>query len=157
MRPALLDAASFSIEINPSKDAVSEAAKVGEDADLASTIKEEVPAAVVGPTFQPANSPPSPSGSPVGLVDASKLVFLDTHSWVCSVDLEGPGNSSVSCFRHFLVPYDWFSGTRDVICAVAQRDVLFARNDDVAMIKGGLEYAEKVNVENVGKISNESI
>jgi hypothetical protein len=83
----------------------------------------------------------------VGLRDAGKLVFLDTHSWVCSADLEGLGNSSVSYSRHFFVPYGWFSGIRDVICAVAQRDVLFARNDDVAIVKGGLEYAEKVNVE----------
>ena len=45
------------------------------------------------------------------------------------------------------MPYDWFAGTRDVVCAVAQRDVLFARNNDVAVVKGGLEYAEKVNAD----------
>lgn len=32
-----------------------------------------------------------------------------------------------------------------MICAVAQRDVLFARNGDVAIIKGGLEYVERDN------------
>jgi len=83
----------------------------------------------------------------VGLGDDGKLVFLDTHSWVCSADLDGLSNSSVSYSRHFFVPYDWFAGTRDVICAVAQRDVLFARNDDVAIVKGGLEYAEVVSME----------
>lgn len=45
------------------------------------------------------------------------------------------------------MPYGWLAGTRDVICAVTQRDVVFARNDDVAIIKGGLEYAEKVDAQ----------
>ena len=31
--------------------------------------------------------------------------------------------------------------------AVAQRDVLFARNDGLTIIRGGLEYVEKVNAE----------
>ena len=34
-----------------------------------------------------------------------------------------------------------------MLCAVVRRDVVFARNDDVAIVRGGLEYAEKVDVE----------
>ncbi|TVY91981.1 Vegetative incompatibility protein HET-E-1 [Lachnellula willkommii] len=75
-----------------------------------------------------------------------KLVFLDTHSWVCSASLESTLGSSISCSRHFFVPYDWFSGTRDIVCGLARRDVIFARNDNVAIIKGELEYVEKVDV-----------
>lgn len=83
--------------------------------------------------------------------DANQLVFLDTHSWVCSADLEtlkSHKGSFITYSRHFFVPYDWLAGTRDVVCAVApRRDVLFARNDDLAVIKGGLEYAEKVDAD----------
>ena len=83
--------------------------------------------------------------------DAKQLIFLDTHSWVCSADLETlkkHNGSMITYSRHFFVPYDWFAGTRDVVCAVTpRRDVLFARNNDLAVIKGGLEYAEKVDAE----------
>lgn len=82
----------------------------------------------------------------IGISESGKLVFLDTHSWVCSASLESTFGSSVSYSRHFFVPYDWFSGTRDIVCGLARRDVIFARNDDVAIIKGGLEYVEKVGV-----------
>jgi WD40 repeat protein len=147
----LLDAASFSIENNLANVAVSEAAKVGKDANMVSIREEDTAAAVSIPLLDPQLAALAHRvAHVVGLGDAGKLVFLDTHSWVCSADLEGLGNSSVLYSRHFFVPYDWFSGIRDVICAVAQRDVLFARNDDVAIVKGGLEYAEKVNVEVAG-------
>lgn len=144
----LLDAASFSIDNNPAKDGISEAAKVRENADTVS-IREEAAAEAVsvmllGPQLA---TLAHRVAHVVGLGNTGKLVFLDTHSWVCSVDLESLSNSSVSYLRHFFVPYDWFSGTRDMICTVSQRDVLFARNDDVAIVKGGLEYVEKVNAE----------
>ncbi len=142
----LLDAASLSIKSNPAKEAVSEAAIVRKDTDTVSIGEETAAAAVsvllLGPQLAALTHHVA---HVIGLGAAGKLVFLDTHSWVCSADLEGLGNSSVSYSRHFFVPYDWFSGTRDVICAVAQRDILFARNDNLAIVKGGLEYAEKVN------------
>jgi hypothetical protein len=144
----LFDAASFSIENNPGKDAVSEAARAGKDADTISIRGEATAAAVSNPLLGPQLATLAHCVAHViGLDATGKLVFLDTRSWVCSVDLEGLGNSSVLYSRHFFVPYDWFSGIRDVICAVAQGDILFARNDNVAIVKGGLEYTEKVNAE----------
>ncbi len=80
----------------------------------------------------------------------TKLVFLDTGSWVCSIDLVLNGivvdlGSITSYTRHFFVPYDWFAGTRRPIGGVTEQgDVVFAKNGDVAIIKGGLEYAEVV-------------
>ena len=82
----------------------------------------------------------------IGVSESGKLVFLDTHSWVCSANLESTFGNAVSYSRHFFVPYDWFSGTRDIVSGLARRDVVFARNDDVAIIKGGLVYEEKVDV-----------
>jgi hypothetical protein len=143
----LLDAASFSIETDPSKEVVLEAAEVGADGV---SIREEVGAlaAVSVPLLGPQLAALAHHFAHViGLNDAGKLIFLDTRSWVCSVDLEASSNSPVSYSRHFFVPYDWLSGTRVVICVVTHRQVLFARTDDVAIVKGGLEYVEKVNVE----------
>lgn len=82
----------------------------------------------------------------IGISDSGKLVFLDVNSWVCSTGLESILVNSLSYSRHFFVPYDWFSGTRDIICTLTRRDVIFIRNDDVAIIKGGLEFIEKVDV-----------
>ncbi|CZT03944.1 related to NACHT and WD domain protein [Rhynchosporium graminicola] len=82
----------------------------------------------------------------IGISESGSLVFLDTHSWVCSASLESTFGKAVSYLRHFFVPYDWFSGTREIVCGLAKRDVVFARNDDVAIIKGGLEFVEKVDV-----------
>ena len=147
----LLDAAPFSIDNFLANEASSEVDKVGKDRDKVSITKEDTAAAgalVSIPLLGTHLATLAQSVAHiVGLGDANQLVFLDSHSWVCSADLEGLSNSPVSYSRHFFVPYDWFAGIRDVLCTVARRDVLFARNDDVAIIKGGLEYVEKVNAE----------
>ena len=78
---------------------------------------------------------------------SSKLVFLDSKSWVCSVDLitttEVP-----SYMRHFFVPYDWFAGSRRLLSDVAaNKSLVFAKNGDVAIVKGGLDVSEVVSLE----------
>ncbi|ORY66267.1 NACHT and WD domain protein [Pseudomassariella vexata] len=83
----------------------------------------------------------------IGVSDAGRMVFLDKQSWVCSVELQSLGASPPTQLRHFFVPYDWFSGERGITCAVSQRDILFGHNDELAIVKGGLEYAENVSVE----------
>ncbi|OQV04907.1 hypothetical protein CLAIMM_09721 [Cladophialophora immunda] len=97
----------------------------------------------------------------IHLSDTGKLIFLDANSWVNSIDLDGldrsvvttaatlapgPRTPSIQYSRHFFVPYDWFSGTRDIVCAATARDILFARNGEIAIIKNGLDYAEEVVV-----------
>jgi hypothetical protein len=76
---------------------------------------------------------------------ADRMIFLDTGSRVCSVELEGQGNY-LSYTRHFFVPYDWFAGTRCPIGRITSQGdvVVFGKNGDVAVIKGGMEYAETV-------------
>ena len=84
----------------------------------------------------------------IGLINSSRLLFIDTTSWVCSVDLNSkPKVAEYSYTRHFFLPYEWLAGKRDVICALVQRDILIARNDELAIIKGGLEYGEEVCAE----------
>jgi hypothetical protein len=81
-----------------------------------------------------------------GAARRSKLVFLDDRSWVCSIDLYGLETEEAaftSYTRHFFVPYDWFAGTRSPIGAVTSYgDVVFAKNGDVAVVQGGLDYAD---------------
>lgn len=82
----------------------------------------------------------------IGLRNGSQLVFLDTHSWVCSIGLGSLNGGSITYDRHFFVPYDWFAGTRHIICGIADREVVFARNDNVVIVKGGLEYTDVIEI-----------
>lgn len=147
----LHDAAPFSIEDLPAEKDIFKAAKGGKDDHDISLTDEAVVAAAAAvsvPLLGPQLAVLAHRVAHViGIGDANQLIFLDTYSWVCSVDLEGLSNGSLPYSRHFFVPYDWLAGTRDVLCAVAQRDIVFARSADVAIIKGGLEYSEMVNAE----------
>ena len=81
----------------------------------------------------------------VGLL-GSTLIFLDPSSWVCSVDLSAAVADNIY-MRHFFVPYDWFSSTRELVCAVtAKRDVVFVRVGEIAIVKRGLEDGECVRL-----------
>ncbi|PGH11162.1 hypothetical protein AJ80_07264 [Polytolypa hystricis UAMH7299] len=81
------------------------------------------------------------------VINGTKLIFLDTRSWVCSVDLQNLNQPLVSYCRHFFVPYDWFSGIRDVISAVTKRDIIFSRRDHIVIVKGGLDSGAELSVE----------
>lgn len=80
----------------------------------------------------------------IGLCGA-KIVFLDRDLWVCSVDTEkGKAESYV---RHFFIPSDWYSQQKQLIIQVSSKgDVLFAKNNEIAIIKNGLDYEEEVSV-----------
>jgi hypothetical protein len=82
----------------------------------------------------------------IGICESSRLVFLDTGSWVCSVRLENRTPDITSYSRHFFIPYDWVAGSRDVICAVLRRDILFARNDDLVIIRGGFDFTAEIHL-----------
>ena len=130
----LLDAAPLNIENPPASEDLSQAGKESSSAD------DKASSPFFGPEFA------AIALHVAGFVDANQLIFLDTRSWVCSVYLDTLDKDSVSYSRHFFVPYDWFAGTRDIVCVVARRDLVFARNDDVAIVRGGLDFAEVVDV-----------
>ncbi|KAJ5319962.1 hypothetical protein N7508_000245 [Penicillium antarcticum] len=91
----------------------------------------------------------------IGIDESRKLVFLNQSFWVCSVDLSESGletvkrkdGPSIAVSKHFFVPYDWFAGRRDVVCALAKSDIVLTRGGDLAVIRGGLDYAETVCLE----------
>lgn len=91
----------------------------------------------------------------IGIHESGRLVFLNRCSWVCSINLGSSSldNSSrtnsrtVEVTEHFFVPYDWFAGKKDIVCALTKRDILLTRGGDLAVVRGGLAYAERVYVE----------
>ncbi|PYH86403.1 NACHT and WD domain protein [Aspergillus uvarum CBS 121591] len=82
----------------------------------------------------------------IGVLTQTRVVFLDTHSWVSSFDLDQPREQRASYTRHFFLPYDWFSGIQNILCALSQRNILVAYNSDMAVIKGGLDYSQVVEI-----------
>jgi hypothetical protein len=137
----LLDATSFSLAHPSTTEDVTPTSNSKKEAGKAPIKNESANPVITSPLLV---SLTSCVAQVIGFRETGKLIFLDTHSWVCSSDLEDPGTGSVSYVRHFFVPYDWLSGTRDVICAILKRNVLFARNDDVVIVKGGLEHVEMI-------------
>ena len=81
---------------------------------------------------------------------AGKVVFLDTHSLVCTADLNKLEDSKELYVRHFFAPYNWFSGSKHIISILARRDVLITRKSDLAVIRGGLEYILPVESPGLG-------
>ncbi|KAI0864304.1 NACHT and WD domain protein [Xylaria cubensis] len=74
------------------------------------------------------------------------LLFLDNQSWVASADLNALSKGSLCYTRHFFVPHEWLSGSRSIVITVCRREVIVARNGDLVVIKGGLDFAEKVDI-----------
>jgi hypothetical protein len=85
-------------------------------------------------------------------IHGSKLVFLNRSFWMCSVDLsesrleivQSKDSPRTEVFQHFFVPYHWFAGKRDIVCALEKRDIMLTRGGDLAVIRGGLDYAERI-------------
>lgn len=94
-------------------------------------------------------------GQVIGIDESRKLIFLNRSSWVCSVDLSESGleiaqrkdSPTIEASEHFFVPYDWFAGKRDIVCALAKRDIMLTRGGDLAVIRSGLDYAKSVCIE----------
>ena len=80
----------------------------------------------------------------IDISSLGKLVFIDKQSWVSSIQLHTIDQKQLSYSRHFFIPYGWYSGVRDVVCAAVRRNLLFARNDNVVIVKNGLDHTEMI-------------
>ena len=74
--------------------------------------------------------------------DGQRLVFLRSDGWVSSAD---PESASADHYdRHFFLPADWLSSNIKLMIQVTHnRDVIFVKIDEVAVIKRGLENIEE--------------
>ena len=75
------------------------------------------------------------------------ILFLDHDGWICSVEMTEnliPAHYK----RHFFLPFDWLStNTRLLLDVTAKGDTIFARRDELAVIKRGLDFVEMVAFE----------
>lgn len=69
-----------------------------------------------------------------------KVVFLDSHLWVCSWDLNNRSKVEDFSFkRHFFLPHDWMDGREAQQCTLTpQGNIVFATEGGLAVISGGL-------------------
>jgi WD40 repeat protein len=71
--------------------------------------------------------------------DGQRLVFLHSDNWICSTDSQYPED----IIRHFFLPSDWLTTNNDLTIEIApNRDILFVKRDEVAVIKRGLDNEE---------------
>lgn len=67
-----------------------------------------------------------------------RLVFLHNSGWVCSADASTFDLSGY--IRHFFIPADWLSSNSELLIDLTARGtILFAKGNEVAVIKKGLD------------------
>ena len=80
--------------------------------------------------------------------DVTSLIFLSVSGWICSVELDASSHEPQGSFqRHFFVPLAWLSTSAKIIVRVTERrDIIFARGEEVAVVRNGLENVEVVGM-----------
>ncbi|PGH31899.1 hypothetical protein GX50_05334 [[Emmonsia] crescens] len=71
----------------------------------------------------------------------SKIIFCNMEGWVCSVKLE---NLNGPYQRHFFIPRDWINEEYNRFTITMKGDIVLDRKNDVAVIRGGLDYADRI-------------
>lgn len=113
-------------------------------------------ASLSGSTSSSAPEPrPDPNhlGSEIRQVIAiwdTRLLFLDTHLWVCSLDLSLQDNSAKAVKRHFFLLSEWQGGMGNkpfiMVFSEAKREFLIAFKERLLVVKRGLDLAEPWNL-----------
>lgn len=80
----------------------------------------------------------------LGAVD-SKLIFLDRKLWVSSIDFTIFSGQTYT--RHFFIPNDFLGGDAVILALVTpNRRVVFAKDGELVVIEGGLDFEEVVEI-----------
>ena len=76
----------------------------------------------------------------------TKLLFLDTNLWVCSLDLSEQETSAEAVKRHFFLLSEWQGGVGSepfiMIFSETKREFLIAFKERLLVVKRGLDLAE---------------
>lgn len=84
-------------------------------------------------------------GMIIGMMRES-ILFLDHDGWICSVEMEDSMPKHYK--RHFFLPYDWLStSARLLVSFTAKHEIIFGKQDELAIIKRGLECVEQMPFE----------
>lgn len=79
-------------------------------------------------------------------VIGTRLVFLDTDLWVCSLELKSFAVTP-EAQRHFFIPSDWHSNSDDVIFQFTSKDeFVYANKKGLRVIKRAMNYAETISL-----------
>lgn len=78
----------------------------------------------------------------IGVIN-SRLVFLNTAYWICSLDLEHPQELE-GVVQHFFIPYNWLDSLHQSQLDLGPHgEIVFIRRAQMAVIKKGLQVTEK--------------
>jgi len=80
----------------------------------------------------------------------TRLLFLDTNLWVCSLELKSQELSAKAVKRHFFLLSEWQSDRGVMPCIMAfseaKREVFIAFKERLLVVKNGLDSAEPWNL-----------
>ncbi|KAK4444616.1 hypothetical protein QBC34DRAFT_182549 [Podospora aff. communis PSN243] len=93
-------------------------------------------------------------GMVIGLF-GTRVLFLDQDGWICSMVLAPATPETYS--RHFFLPFDWLSTDDTLLVAfTARNEILFTKEDELAVIKRGLDFSQPVPLRNRSRRSSET-
>ena len=79
-------------------------------------------------------------------VVGTKLLFLDTDLWVCSLDLRSFA-ANPEAKRRYFIPPDWKNSSSDLLFRLTSKnEFVFAKKHELIIIKRGLEYSESISL-----------
>lgn len=77
------------------------------------------------------------------------LLFLDQSGWICSLSADNRGKEKVYT-RHFFVPYSWHCSGEVIFAVTTKGSVALARRNGIAIFHRGLDFDERIVVNDVG-------
>lgn len=87
-----------------------------------------------------------PSVEHILAVIGTRLVFLDTDLWVCSLELKSFAVTP-EAQRHFFIPSDWHSHNDNVLFQFTSKDeFVYVNKNELRVIKRALNYSETISL-----------
>jgi hypothetical protein len=79
-------------------------------------------------------------------ITGTRLLFLDTDLWICSLNIETFA-SDLQVKRHFFIPSDWPPPTEEMQFQLSSNnDCVFVKKNELAVIKRGLDFSETITL-----------
>ena len=79
-------------------------------------------------------------------VVGTRLVFLDTDLWVCSLELKSFATTP-EAQRHFFIPLDWHSDSNDVLFQfTSKHEFVYINKNELRIIKRAMNYSETISL-----------
>lgn len=87
-----------------------------------------------------------PSVEHILAVIGTRLVFLDTDLWVCSMELKSFATTP-EAQRHFFIPSDWHSNSDNVLFQLTSKDeFVYVNKNELRVIKRAMNYSETISL-----------